>query len=274
MEKGNNKKTKEKKKEIIKKPRKIPETKKKELAKLVELIIKSNTTMIASIENISSIQFQKIKRLLKDKAIIKVVKRTLMFRALEKAKPDKKDIQLLEKWLNKNFTVIFSELDPFELASILAENNFPAKAKAGQISPKDIVLEAGPTDLPAGPLISELGKLKIKAGIESGRIAIKEKSILAKKGDKITKNAAEILTKLEITPFFIGLEPLAVYDTKNNKIYEEIKIDKQGLIEKIKKASTEATNFAFNMVYLTKETTNLIIAKANQELNILLNIIK
>ncbi|UZE93770.1 MAG: 50S ribosomal protein L10 [Candidatus Pacearchaeota archaeon] len=252
----------------------IPKKKKNVLVNLIDLIKKSNTVMIVSIENISAPQFQKIKRSLKDQAIVKVIKKTFMLKALEEAKKTKKDIEGLEKWLEKGFAIIFSNIDPFELASILADNKFPSKAKAGQTAPEDIIIEAGQTDLPAGPIISELGKLNIKAGIKAGKITIKESCVVAKKGESINKAAAMILAKLEITPFLIGFVPLAAYDTKQSKVYERIKVDKEEMLKNIKGISIEALNLALNINYLTKETTNFIIAKANQEANIILNLIK
>ncbi len=254
--------------------RKIPEKKKKELAKLVELIQKNNTIMVVSIENISAPQFQKIKKMLKNEATIKVVKKNLMIRAVNETQKTKKNVGMLKKWFEKSFAIVFSSKDPFELASILADNKFPTKAKAGQTALQDIVIEAGLTDLPAGPIISELSKLKIKAGIEAGKIVIKESCTLVKKGEKIKEDVASILAKLEITPFTIGLEPLAAYDSKEDKIYENIKIDKEGVIKNIKEMFNNAFNLALNIEYPTEEISSILIKKANQEANIILNLIK
>ncbi len=270
MEKKNKIQNKDKGKRI----KDIPEKKKKELARIIELMAKKNTIMVVSIENISVVQFHKIKKATKDKAIIKVVKKSIIIRAIEEAKKTKKNIDDIKDWLKKGFAIMFSDLDPFELSLIISENKFPAKVKEGQITPKDIIIEAGATDLPAGPIISELAKLKIKAGIEAGKISIKETSIAVKEKEKITKEAASILTKLDITPFKIGFEPLVAYDTKEDKIYKEIKIDKEALIKNIQQISQEAFNLALSIEYSTKETIIFIIAKANHEANIILNLIK
>ena len=262
------------KKMKTKRIKKIPEKKKKELARVIELMNKNNTIMVVSIQNISVPQFQKIKKSLKNQAIIKVVKKTFMLMALKEVEKNKENIENLHKWLKKGFAIIFSNIEPFELASSLADNKSPAKVRAGQTAPKDIIVGAGLTDLPAGPIISKLSKLKISAGIEAGKIAIKKDCIIVKEGDKINEDAAFILTKLDITPFSIGLEPLAAYDSEGNKIYEEIKIDKEVMVKNIKEISIKAFNLALNIKYLTKETTNILIVKANQEANIILNLIK
>lgn len=246
---------------------KVPDKKKKEVDNLVDLINKNNTTMVVSSESISAMQFRKIKYILKEKAIIKIIKKTLFLRALEKAEKTKTGVESLRNFLEKNFAVIFSNIDPFELASILSENKFPAKIKAGQIAIKDISLDAGATDLPAGPAISELSKLGVKTKIENGKIFIKEKCTLVKEGDKISKDAASILTKLEISVFSLGLDPIAAYDSKKKKIYENIKVDKEEMIKDIKELKLKAVNLAVNLRYPCKETISQLILIASQEAN-------
>lgn len=271
MVKGKPKEKKGSKKEVKKE---ISEKKKIALIKLVELLTKSPTVMIVSIEGMPAFNFQQIKQTLKKQATITVVKKSLMLRALEQAKKERPEIVVLEKWLEKHFAIISSELDPFELAALLADYRLPGKAKTGQISPKDIAVETGPTDLPAGPAISELSAVGLKVGIEEGKIAIKESRILVHKNKVIPANVAAVLAKLEIIPFQIGLEPLAAYDSTKNKVYEEIKIDKEAVTEQLKEFASQASALSLHINYSTSETISLLIAKANQELNTLSNLIK
>lgn len=252
----------------------VPERKKAALERLVNLINEKNTIMIVSIENVSALQLQNIKRILKNKASINIVKRTMIMHALEKAKQTKKGIETLEKWLKGSFAIILSDLDPFELAALLSENKFPAQAKAGQIAPQEIVVEAGITDLAAGPVISELSKLKIKAAIEAGKIAIKETKTIVKKDEEISPDVASVLIKLSIVPFFRSISPLIVYDTKESKIYEKIKVDKEATIQELLASARHAITLALELDYITKETVNILIVKANQNANIILNLIK
>jgi large subunit ribosomal protein L10 len=248
---------------------KVSEKKKQLLKEVVDMINKHNTIMIALIENLSSAQFQKLKKLLSDKAKIKVVKKTLVLRALEKAKTRKEGIDVLEKNLLGNFAMIFSNIGPFELAAILSENKTMAPAKPGYIAKEDLVVKAGPTDLPAGPVISELSKAKIKASIESGKIVIRETSIVAKAGEPISIAVANVLAKLEVNPLIISLQPVAAYDSKVKKVYENIKVDKEEFIKQIKKASACAFNFALNLEYFSKETIEFLLIKAISHFNAL-----
>ena len=66
---------------------KVSEKKIKLLEEVVGMINKYNTVMIALIENLTSDQFQKMKKILSDKLKIKVIKKTIVLRALEKESP-------------------------------------------------------------------------------------------------------------------------------------------------------------------------------------------
>lgn len=265
------KKTKGAKKENKKIEAQVSEEKKQILSELVKLIDTHNTIMIASIVNISSLQFQKLKRLLKGKAIVKVVKRNLALKAFEKAKEKKQDIEQLEPSIKSNIAILLSSLESYELAAILAENKKPAKIKAGQIASQEIVIEAGPTDLPAGPAISDLSKVNLKAGIVGGKIVIKERAVLTKKGEKVSDDVASVLSKLEIMPLSVGLEPLAAYDSKEKKIYRDIKVDRQGAINELKLYSQQSIALAIHITYPTAETIKLLLGKANVQGNLILN---
>lgn len=253
----------------------VSEEKKKILEEIIKLIDRNETVLVASIVNIPSLQFQKLKNLLKNVAVIKVVKKNIALKAFEATKIRKKNIEELEKVINQrsNFALLFSSLDVYELAAVIAEHKKPARIKPGQISPKDIVIEAGPTDLPAGPAISDLSKVKIKAGIEGGKIVIKERCVLTKQGEKVSEDVAAVLAKLEIMPLSVGLEPLAGYDSKKHKVYSNINVNKQEVIEELKRCSQQSFVLAVHIAYMTSETIKAILRKADIQSNFILNMV-
>lgn len=242
--------------------RKVSEEKIRTVKRLVELIKNNNTVMIASIKNLPSKQFQDIRKKLRTKAKVRVVKKRIMLKALDDSE---KKIAALKRYVQENSAVLFSELDAFELAGFLAENKNPIKAKPGQTADKDIEVEEGPTDLIPGPVISEFGNLGVQIAVEDGKIAIKQKKVIAKQGEKIKEAAASIMAKLDIKPFEIGLEPLAIYDSKTGKIYTDIKIDKKKTAEELKTSAIKALGLAQKIVYYCKETIGCLLAKANAD---------
>lgn len=252
--------------------KKVAQKKIEAMREIVELIKKNETVMVASIKNLPSGQFQDIRKKLKGSADVRVVKKRIMWKALENS--GRKDINKLEGHVLEDSAILFSKLDPFELAGILADNKNLIKAKPGQIAEEDIEVEPMPTDLVPGPVISEFGALGIKIAVEDGKIAIKEKKVIVKKGNKITDAAASIMAKLDIKPFSIGLEPMAVYEGKEGKIFTTIKIDKKKTLEDTKMAAAGALGLAQRIAYHCKETISYLIAKASIQEKSLLNLTK
>lgn len=232
----------------------------KAVEELKNLIETKRTVLITSIKNLPASQFQEISKKLRGKAIVKVPKKNLIIRALDSS--SKEAIKDIKEKLEDSIALLFSDLDSFELAGELLINKSPAKAKAGQEAPEDIEVQAGPTDLIPGPAISELGALGIQIQIEKGKITIKQPRVIAKKGEKISTAAAEIMNKLGIKPFLVGFIPLCAFDNTEGKFYTELKIDKEATLEELKTAYGKALSFAVEIGYSNEDTIRFLIGKA------------
>ena len=232
----------------------------KAVGELKNLIETKRTVLIASIKNLPASQFQEISKKLRGKAIVKVPKKNLIIRALDSS--SKEAIKDIKEKLEDSIAILFSDLDSFELAGELLINKSPAKAKAGQEAPEDIEVQAGPTDLIPGPAISELGALGIQIQIEKGKITIKQPRVIAKKGEKISSGAADVMNKLDIKPFSVGFIPLCAFDNTEGKFYTELKIDKEATLEELKTAYGKALSFAVEIGYSNEDTIRFLIGKA------------
>lgn len=227
---------------------------------LKDLLKEKRTLLIASIKNIPASQFQEISKRLRGTVVIRVPKKNLTKMVLESANND--ELKKIEEKIGDSIAVVFSNSDPFDLAADFIQGKIPAKAKAGQVATEDIEIPAGPTDLPPGPAISELGALGIQVQMEKGKISIKQAKVVAKTGEKISKGAAEMLGKLDIKPFKIGFIPLAAYDIKENKLYLEIKIDREEAILDLKAKYAKALALAVQRGYASEDTISLLLGKA------------
>jgi len=243
-----------------KEEKKIPEKKRNSMNKLKKLIESKRTILVASIKNIPGSQFQEITKKFRDKAIILVSKKNLIIRAIDSAADEK--IKSLKEQIQDSTAILFSDIDCFELATELIDKKSPAKAKAGQIATEDIEIPAGPTDMTPGPAISELGALGIQILIDKGKISIKQPKIITMKGEKISSGAADIMNKLDIKPFSIGFIPLAAFDTKEGKLYLNININREGILNKMRFAHEKAFPFAVQIGYANKDTIGFLIEKA------------
>ncbi len=153
-----------------------------------------------------------------DHVALRMAKKRLLKIILEEADKNKPGLKELVPHLKGMPALICAKTNPFKLYKKLEKSKSPAPAKAGQEAPKDIVVPAGPTGFAPGPIIGELGKFKIKAGIDGGKVSIKEDATVAKEGDVIKADLAAILSRLGITPMEIGLDLRAVYETVQSLI--------------------------------------------------------
>ena len=252
--------------------KKIPESKIKSVKELLKLMKEKKTILIASIKNLPTSQFQEISKKMRGKAVIKVLKKSLVLRALDQN--GNKEMETLRASVDDSTAILFSDLDSFELAAELIEGKSPAKAKIGQEAPKDIEIEAGPTNLVPGPAISELGALGIQIQIEKGKIHIKEPKVIVKKGEKISAGAVGLMNKLDIKPFSIGFLPVSAFDVQEKKFYGSINVDKEGTLANLKTSFSKALAFAVEIGHFSDETIKFIIGKARRQEIAMENIFK
>ena len=238
----------------------VSEDKLETVSELSNLIKNKKTILIASIKNIPSSKYQEIGKKLRGKAVVKVPKKSLIFRAIDAS--GNEVVKKLKEQITESSAVLFSDLDAFDLASELISSKTPSRAKAGQEAPFDIEVPAGPTELVPGPAISELGALGIQIQIEKGKISIKEPKVIARQGEKISRAAADIMNKLNILPFSVGFVPLAAFDKKEGKFYLEIKIDREETLKELKYAFGKALPFAVEISYVSDDTIKFLIGKA------------
>lgn len=250
----------------------VSEGKKNTVKELTELIKKKRTMLIVSIKSIPASQIQEITKKLKGKVVVKVPKKNLIFRAIENSEDE--HVKSVEETIKENVAVLFSDMDCFELAAELVKNKNPAKAKPGQEAPEDIEVPAGPTELTPGPAISELGAVGLQVQIDKGKLSIKESKIVVRKGNKISAQVADVLSKLDIKPFTISLVPLAGYDSHEKKVYLNIQIDREKAVADLKKAFGKALPFAVEIGYVCKDTIGLLLQKAARQEKAIENLTK
>ncbi len=252
----------------------VADYKKKDVKKFEKLIKDYPVVASVNMENIPAPQLLKMRTQLRGRAELVMCKRRLLNIAIENSKDAKKDIGELKKHLGGMPALIFTKDNPFILAKLLRKSKSSAPAKPGQIAPRDLIIEAGPTGFLPGPIISEFSQLGIKTGVEAGKIAIKETKVLVKKGDKINEKQAAMLTRLNIQPMEIGLLMEAAYENGIIFSREVLNVDEQEYINNLSLIAQECINLAVEAGYMTKETAEIMLMKANIEANALENEIK
>ena len=243
----------------------VAEYKKEIVSNLVNLIIEYPIIGVVNMENLPAPQLQQMRAQLRGNFYITMTKRRLMRLAIAQAKAKKKDIEKIEAHLGGMPALIFTKENPFRLSKTLQKSKSPAPAKSGQTAPRDIVVSKGATSFAPGPIIGELAMAGIKAGVEGGKVALKEDTVVVKAGEKIKPKVAEILTRLGIHPMEGGLDLVAVYE--NGLVYtrDVLSIDEKEYLSRLANASRWAFNLAFNVTYPTKDNIQLLLGKANND---------
>lgn len=244
---------------------KAADWKKKAVDEFVKLLKEYPIVGTVNVESFPAKQLQSMRDQLRGKAEIKMAKKNLLKIAIEKVKGDKKGIEELIENLKGMPALIFTKDNPFTLFKFIEKNKSSMPAKAGQVAPKDVIVPAGPTGFSPGPIIGELGSYKIKAGIEDGKVAIKEDSLAAKEGDVIDANLAGILSRLGIEPMEMGLDITAMYEDGFILKKDVLAVDEEQYIANIKMLSQEAFNLAVFAAFPTQDTTELLITNAARD---------
>lgn len=237
----------------------IPQWKKDEVEDIKNLIAGHSSVGIVGVLGIPSNQLQLMRKNLRGLANIKMCRNNLIFRALDSSS-DK--IKEMSAYVEDQTALLFTNENPFKLYKILEEGKISAPIKAGAVTPKDIVVEKGPTSFPPGPIVGELQSSGIPAAIEGGKVVIRETKTVARKGDVVDAKLASILGRLEIHPMELGLELRAVFE--NGMIYESgvLDIDELQYTNDIKSAVRQAFNLSVYAAYPTRANIVTLLAKA------------
>ena len=207
---------------------------------------------------------QKMRQSLRGKVELRMVRNTLATIALESIPADQKARELL-KFVEGQMVMVYTDLNAFKLFKLLESTKSKRSAKGGDTAPGDIVVPKGPTSFKPGPLVGELQQAGIPAGIESGKVVIKDTRTVVRKGEKISAKLAEMLTRLEITPIDVGLNLKAVVEGYTLYMPQDLSISEESVRNQFAQAAREAFNLSMEAGYATRETIVPLIQKATME---------
>lgn len=219
---------------------------------------------IANLHKVRAAQLQELKRNLEKDAYLRVIKNTLTDKAVSECE-DKPKIEELRKFLEGSNIFLFTHINPFKLASLLERSKVKMIAKAGDTAPQEIIVPAGNTGLPPGPIMSQLNTVGIPTRIEAGSVWISRDTLVAKKGEVISERLAAVLSKLGIKSVEAGLSLKAVYDDGLVMTEDQLRLDLKEFEQSIAEAHAYALNLSLNAGYPTATNVSMLIGTAHQE---------
>jgi large subunit ribosomal protein L10 len=234
--------------------------KKQKVEEITKQLSSAKVVAVLDLHTLPNALLQKMRKELKSDAKILIYKTSLLKKALKRAKLD----SLLPAMKGEKALVI-SNLDPFRLYKKMNANPLKVYAKPGQIAPYDLVVPAGETQLPPGPILTELKAAGIDARIQGGKVAVGKDSVVAKKGEVIKDVVAKALQKLDIKPFEVRVHvPLAYED---GIVYNEdlLNVDEKKMLSDVAQGFMNAKSIALEIGYITKDTVEPLIQKAYRQ---------
>ncbi len=239
-----------------------------EVDQLVDLFKSYENIAVIELAHLNDRQMQEMRKILRGKAIIRMSKKNLQLRAIEKYKDITNDENLLDL-ANKipgQAVLCFTNMDIYELKKIFNENEWMVPAKPNEITPVDIWVPAGDTGLPTGQVISELNMtLKLPTRLQNDTIWIREDTRTHKAGDLVDVKEAAVLKKLGIKPIESLVKIKYAWSEgellNEDVIYMDIEKFKQDIIA----AFIPAQKLAIEMGIIDKETSKPLLQKAYRE---------
>ena len=219
---------------------------------------------VASLQKVRAAQLQELRKKLEKSAYIRVVKNTIIKRAIAECK-DKPRLENLEEHLAGSNIFLFTNLNPFKLTLLLEKSRVKTTAKAGDTAAFDIIISAGNTGLPPGPIISQFTAVGLPTRIEAGSVWVSRNTMVAKKGDSINARLASVLSKLGIKPVEVGLTLKAVYDEGLIIAKEQLRLDLGETRRSIEEAHVYAFTLSVNAAYPLPENIAFLLQTAYQK---------
>ena len=237
--------------------------KKDAVANLVRRLEASPVVGVVNIHGIPAPQLQAMRAKLRGTAELTVSKNNLLRIALREAAAKRAGLDALAQVIEGQTAVVTASMNPFRLFRHLEATKAPAAARGGEVAPQDIWVREGETPFKPGPIVGELQKAGIPAAIERGKVLIKKDKLLVKGGDRIPREVAQVLARLDVYPLIVGLDLRGAYEAGTVFRREVLAIDEAAVRADLARAGMHGFNLAMFAAIPTRVTVKPLLAKAH-----------
>ena len=223
---------------------------------------------LSKMAKVRATQLMAIRKKFRDEIKIRIIKNEVAKRAFENVK-DVYGIDKISAELHGQNALMFTNINPFRLNSILSQNKVFMSAKGGDIASKEIMIPAGNTGITPGPVLSEFKEANVATKIDQGSIWVNRDTVVARHGQIISQKLASLLSKLNIKPIEAGIS--VAFAISEGLVFKESDLGinlaeyKNSLVQLFQEAIALATESA----YITKETIIPLITRAHQHAYVL-----
>jgi large subunit ribosomal protein L10 len=241
-----------------------PKKKRMMYQELQDMPTKYNVIALSKMTKVRATQLMSIRKKFRNDIKIRIIKNKVAIRAFEKVK-GVEGIESLSKQLEGQCALMFTNISPFKLNLIFAQNKVFLAAKGGDIASKDIVVPAGNTGIAPGPVLSEFKVANVATKIDQGTIWVAKDTVVARPGDVISVPLASLLSKLNVKPIEAGIA--VNFAVAEGLIFKEqdLRISLEEYRTELVRSFQQALALATEAGYLTAETVKPMLAKAQQQ---------
>jgi len=218
--------------------------------RLVSLLDEYQKILIVTADNVGSNQMQQIRKGMRGKAILLMGKNTMIRKAIRDHLEKTPTLEGLLSYIHGNIGFVFTNGDLADVRSKLTELKVEAAAKAGAVSPVDVIVPAGNTGMEPTKT-SFFQALSIPTKINKGTIEIINDIHLLKPGQKVSLSQAALLQMLAIRPFRYGLKVTTVYDTGAVFPSSVLDLTDDDILKKFSKGVSYVTALSLQIGYPT-----------------------
>ena len=219
---------------------------------------------LSKMTKVRAAQLMMIRKKFRNDIKIKIIKNKVATRAFENVK-GVAGLENLSNQLEGQCALIFTNINPFKLNLIFAQNKVFLPAKGGDIATKEIVVPSGNTGITPGPVLSEFKTANVPTKIDQGTIWVSKDTLVVRPGDIISTPLASLLSKLNVKPIEAGIS--VNFAIAEGLIFKEqdLRINLEEYKEDLVQSFEQALALATEAGYLTAETVKPLLVKAQQQ---------
>jgi large subunit ribosomal protein L10 len=219
---------------------------------------------LSKMTKVRAAQLMMIRKKFRNDIKIKIIKNKVATKAFENVKGIA-GLENLSKQLEGQCALIFTNINPFKLNLIFAQNKVFLPAKGGDIATKEIVVPSGNTGITPGPVLSEFKTANVPTKIDQGTIWVSKDTLVVRPGDIISTPLASLLSKLNVKPIEAGIS--VNFAIAEGLIFKEqdLRINLEEYKEDLVQSVEQALALATEAGYLTAETVKPLLVKAQQQ---------
>lgn len=241
-----------------------PKKKRVMYQEMQDLPTKYSVIALSKMTKVRATQLMAIRKKFRSDIKIRIIKNRVAIRAFEKVNGIA-GIDQLSKQLEGQCALMFTNISPFKLNLIFAQNKVFLAAKGGDIAGKEIIVPAGNTGIAPGPVLSEFKVANVATKIDQGTIWVAKDTVVAKPGDVISVQLASLLSKLNVKPIEAGIA--VNFAIAEGLIFKEqdLRINLEEYRDELVRSFQQALALALEAGYMIPETVKPLLVKAQQQ---------